>query len=359
MSVSAAEAVVQNPAGPPATRPITKWGAVFAIAIGAAVVVGIVVLAFLWPVATASAKDIPLAIVGSDQAVAQVETALDDHAAGVFATTTYGSRDDAVTAIEHREAYGAIIVGEQPEVLVASAASPAIATVLRGIAGTLQQQVSAQLAAAGQDPTAVTVTVTDVVPLVAEDPNGSGIVAIGFPIVLGGMAGGIMISLLVTGVMRRLTALIVYSAVAGVGVTLIAHTWFGVLRGHFGLLALGLSIAMLGTASFIVGLNALIGPPGIAVGSVITMLVGNPLSAAAIPMQFLLAPWGQIGQFFVPGAAATLVRDLCYFPDADTTKSWLVLIGWAVAGVLLSTLGHFRNREVIHVNALETEVAAA
>ncbi|WP_051038701.1 hypothetical protein [Microbacterium sp. B19] len=267
----------------------------------------------------------------------------------MFAPTTYADRDAAIDAIERRAVYGAVVAGRQPEVLLATAASPAVATALRGVAHGLQAQVSAQLAAAGQNPTAVAVTVTDVVPLVAADPNGAGIVAIGFPLVLGGLAGGILISLLVTGVARRITALVVYAAVAGTAVTLIAHTWFGILPGDALPLVAGVALAMLGTASFIVGLNALIGPPGIAVGAVTTMLIGNPLSAASMPVQFLAAPWGGVGQFFVPGASATLIRDLGYFPAADTTQPWLVLAAWALVGVVLSAIGHWRSREVVHL----------
>lgn len=331
------------------TDPPTHWGRSLAIAVGAAVAVTLIVLAFLWPVATASAKNIPLAVVGDAASVAQVEDGLAENADGVFAPTTYDSRDAAIDAIHRREVYGAIVTGAQPEVVVATAAGPAVATALRGVAQGLQAQVSAQLAAVGQNPLAVTVTVTDVVPLVDADPNGAGIVAIGFPLVLGGLVGGILISLLVTGVARRITALIVYAAVAGTAVTLIAHTWFGILPGDALPLLAGVSLAMLGTASFIVGLNALIGPPGIAVGAVTTMLIGNPLSAASLPVQFLATPWGGVGQFFVPGASATLIRDLSYFPAADTTQPWLVLTAWAVVGVVLSAIGHWRNREVVHI----------
>ena len=65
------------------------------------------------------------------------------------------SRDDAVSQIESRELYGAILLDE-PEVLVATAASPVAAQALRGVATQLQAQISetaqaaliAQLAAA-------------------------------------------------------------------------------------------------------------------------------------------------------------------------------------------------------------------
>ncbi|WP_296193829.1 hypothetical protein [uncultured Microbacterium sp.] len=336
----------------------TTWRATILLSIAAAAAVTIIVLAFLWPVVTASAKNIPLGLVGLEQATAQVAQNLDEHASGVFVTSDYASRDDAVAAIEHRELYGAIVVGQSPEVLIASAASPAVATILRGLAQTLQQQVAAQVQAAGGNPASVTVAVTDVVPLSSNDQNGQAIAALGFPIVMGGMIGGILISLLVAGVTRRLTALLGYAVIGGAAVTLVLHTWFQVLPGHFAPIALGIGLGMLGTASAIVGLNALIGPRGIAIGAIITMLVGNPISAAALPALFLVGPWGEIGQYFVPGAAATLIRDLCYFPDTDMTRAWVVLAAWAVGGVVLSAVGHFRNREVVHVPAFEEPAAA-
>lgn len=82
------------------------------------------------------------------------------------------------------------------------------------------------------------------------------------------------------------------------------------------------------------------------------MLVANPISAAAVPVEFLLSPWGAVGQWFPPGAAATLLRELSYFPGADTTFPWLVLCGWAALGVLLSLVGHFRDRGAATAAAL-------
>ncbi|MET0784726.1 MAG: hypothetical protein ABWY53_10400, partial [Leifsonia flava] len=175
-----------------------------------------------------------------------------------------------------------------------------------------------------------------------------------FPMVIGGMIGGVLISLLVTGVWRRFAALATYAVVAGLGLTAIMQTWFGILQGDFLLNSVAVGLSLLATASVIVGATALIGRVGIAVGALLTMLIGNPLSAATQPMQFLPGAWGEIGQFFVPGASTTLLRDLSYFPDADATQAWLVLGGWAVAGIVLSFLGHFRSQEVVHVEgALE------
>jgi len=72
------------------------------------------------------------------------------------------------------------------------------------------------------------------------------------------------------------------------------------------------------------------------------MLVGNPISGAAMPAEFLPWHWGAIGQWLPPGASATLLRDVSYFPDADASAAWLALALWAGAGVLLSVAGHAR-----------------
>ena len=346
----------------PPRRPHTKWA--FAVLFGAvgALVVGLVVLAFVWPIATAAAKDVPIAISGSSAQVDAVEKAIEAKSPGVVDFVRVAGRDAAVTQIAHREVYGALILpagqGELPEVLTASAGSTSVTQLLGGLATSLQAQLVQQAAAAGAPGTAVAaihVTVTDAVPLASTDKNGSGLIAASFPLVLGGLLGGILVSFLVVGVVRRLLALVVYAAAAGTVVALILQTLFGILQGDFLVNTLALALSMLATASVVVGFNALLGPRGIAVGSVITMLIGNPIAGASIPMQFLVGPWGTIGQYFVPGAASTLIRDLSYFPDADPTRQWLVLAGWAVLGLLLSVTGHFRSQAPVALPAGELE----
>ncbi len=347
-------------------QPHTSWGRAVATAIAGAVVVVAILLAFVWPLITASVKDVPIAVAGSADQVAAVTSALDAKAKGVFEVTPVSDRAAAVDLIKTRDVSGAIVVGAQPEVLTASAGGPAVSQLLGQLAGQLQVQANQQAAAAVQQaiaagkapagtvPPTITVNVTDVVPLSPGDPRGLGLTAASFPLVLGGIIGGVLISLLVVGPWRRLVSVVVYGLVAGFSVVGIMQGWFGVLEGDFWINGLAVSLAMAATVSLIVGMNALIGRAGIAVGAIITMLIGNPLSSAAQPLQFTVAPWGAIGQWFVPGASATLVRDLSYFPDANATFPWLVLAGWTVLGMIAMVAGHFRNQEVVHVaDALE------
>ena len=375
-----------------ASHGVTSYGRAIGIGAALSLVVGLIVLAFAWPSVTAEPKDLPVAVAGPDASVEQVESRIADEAEGAIALERVDDRDAAVAAIERRDVYGAIILGEAPtdapEVLVASAASPVVAQTLRAMAGQLQQGIDEQLReqlptqlqtvlqeairsavqaalaqASGQAPAtppsapsvpelpSVTVTVTDVVPLADTDPRGTGLTAAMFPIVIGGMLGGIAISLVVIGAMRRVAAVLIYSAVGGLALTAILQGWFGALQGDFWLNSAAIGLALAAIAAPITGFVALIGRAGIAVGPVVMLLFANPISAAAIPKEFLAQPWGEVGQWFPPGAAATLVRELSYFPAADTTFPWLVLAAWAVGGLLLSVIGHFRTAGGAESNA--------
>src|SRR5262245_19014199 len=121
----------------------SPWKRVVGIGVALSVVVGIIVLAFAWPGVTSEPKNLPIAFVGPAEVLDQIESGLDENARGAIDPVVVDDRDAAVTAIETREVYGAVIVGQQPEVLAASAASPVVAQLLNGIAGQLQAQAQA------------------------------------------------------------------------------------------------------------------------------------------------------------------------------------------------------------------------
>ncbi|WP_394940641.1 hypothetical protein [Psychromicrobium sp. YIM B11713] len=335
----------------------TKWSVAVGLAAAAALLVTLVILAFLWPTVTSSAKSLPVAITGPAAQVQQVKSQLAAGTGDLLELTVLDSRDAAVQGIKDRSYYGAIVVSQHPELLEASAAGPAPLQIMNQLAQNLQQQLSlqsAQAAAAGAPPSpAVKLVVTDVVPLAASDARGTGLTAASFPMVLGGMIGGILLSLLLVGVWRRLAGAALYSLLVGFLAAAVLGPWFGILQGSYLLNVAVIALSAFATAVFIVGVTALLGRVGVAVGSVVTMLIGNPLSAATQPVQFMVEPWGAIGQWFVPGASTTLLRDASYFPESPTLFPWLVLAGWAVLGVLLSLIGHFRNQEVVEVPAFE------
>src|SRR5918994_443095 len=332
-----------------ATNAHTPIGRVIGLAFALAAIVAVIVLAFSWPAVTAEAKDLPIAISGPAQAVSAAEDAVDEQSPGAISFVEVDDRAAAVEAIEAREVYGAIMLGQEPEVLTSSASSLVVTQLLASVATQLEEGVNAQAAAAAEAagapaaPPRIDVTVTDVVPLADTDPRGTGLTAALFPLVLGGMLGGLAISIAIIGAMRRVLAVVVYSVVGGLALTAILQFWFGSLQGDYWLNSAGIALALAAIAAPITGFVALIGRAGIALGPVVMLLFANPISAAAIPKEFIPAPWGEVGQWFPPGAAATLMRELSYFPAADTTFPWLVLAAWAVGGILLSLVGHFRT----------------
>ncbi|AYG03476.1 hypothetical protein [Gryllotalpicola protaetiae] len=333
------------------SRQHTKWGFTVLFGVLGSLIVGLFLLAFLWPVATAAPNGLKVAISGPAQTVSTLKGAIAKQTGGALSFTEVSGRSAAVSSIRNRDVYGAIVLAPQPEVLTASAANSSVAQLLDTAAGQLQNALQAQ--APG-----VTVKTTDVVPLSSDDASGAGITAMSIPLVLGGMIGGVLISLLVVGAVRRVVALLVYGAAAGLLTVLIGQTRFGFLQGGFFADWAVLSLAMLATAAAIVGLNALLGRGGIALGAVLTIWFALPVSGSTVPTPFLPSPWGSIGQLFVPGAGSTLVRTLSYFPDASGAQQWVVLGAWAVGGLLLTFLGHFRNAAPVSVPEAELEPAA-
>ncbi|MDQ4500737.1 ABC transporter permease [Sinomonas sp. ASV322] len=350
----------------------TPWAHALRAAALAAAIVCVVLIAFAWPSVTAKVQNLPIAAVGSPDQISQVTSKAPQ---GALDVRTASSRDDAIAQIQRREVYGAIVLGKSPEILVASAASPVASQALTQIGAQMQQgiqqQVIAQLKQAlqqaqqraqspqagapqtgapqGATPAAgsqavPTVTVTDVAPLSSDDPRGTGLAIAGLPLVIGGILGGVLISLLVSGTWRRFGAVLAYGVAGGLGLAGILQGWFHILQSSYLLNAAAIGLGIAATAAIITGLNALIGRAGIALGAVITILIGNPISSLTQPREFLPAPWGDVGQWFVPGASGTLLRELSYFPSADAAFPWLVLAGWAVVGALLIAVGRFRNQ---------------
>lgn len=356
----------------------TPWWRLTIIAIGVSLIVGVVLPAFSWPAVSADPHDLPIGVVATDEQLDLLTESIDEQSDGAIALVEYDDRDAAVTAIEQREVYGAVVLpaaqGDAPEVLTASAASTAVAQLLGGLAQEQQAQIDAQIRTtveenlsamqqsvaeqiqaivqavmSGQTPQlpeqgaepisipVVTVEVTDVVPLSDSDPRGAGLAAAMFPMVIGGVIGGVVLSIAVRGGgLRRVVGVLIYAPVAGLVLAGILQGMYGALQGDYWLNAAAIALAIAAISGTITGLAGLLGPIGVGLGAAFMMLVANPLSAATVPVEFIASPWGAFGQWLPPGAAATLLRDVSYFPAADASFPWLVLTGWAIVGLALT-----------------------
>ncbi len=329
------------PDAAPVTDQPTSWQHLSGLAVGLSLLVTLVLLAFSWPATVAEPRDLPLAVVGQQEQVEAMGGTLAQSAPGVFSVEAATDRAAAVRMIEEREVYGAVVMAPAPEVLVSSAANVAVSQVLAGLAAPLQAMAPPAAADAAAEPVAV--EVTDVVPLSEDDPRGTGLSAAALPIVIGGMLGGVVTSLVVRGASRRIVGLVGYSVLSGGAMTLVLGPWFGFLPSNpVGIWAV-FALTVLSISSCIAGLASLVGRAGIAVGALTFLLLGNPLSGVALPKEFLPGPWGEIGQLLPPGAGSTLLRLVSYFPEASTLQPWLVLTAWTALGLALLLIGHRRT----------------
>jgi hypothetical protein len=305
----------------------------------AVVLLTVLLTAFAWPATRSQPRDVPLAVAAPPPVAAQVTSALEENRPGAFEITTVRDGGAARHAIEQREVYGAIVLDAQgPRVLTASAASPVVAQSLQQVAAALSGTLGAP------------VPVEDVVPAPADDPRGAGLGAGALPLALGGVAVAGLLSRTVRSSGRRLAAAALIAVVGGLVLTGLLQGWLGALTGGYwsssGVVALGIAAVALP----LLGLHALAGIPGLALGAATVVLLGNPLSAAASAPEFLPAGLGGLGQLLPPGATLSALRSVAFFDGAAAAGPLWVLTAWAVAGLLLvgvaATRGARRDRNL-------------
>ena len=370
MNNETSAAVTAEPVTPAAPER-SSWIKVISTSLLASLIVALVILAFTWPTKTMEAKNLPVSIAGPEATVSQFEQSLNDRGIETFELKQASSREEAEQQIRQRETYGAIIFteGAAPEVLTAPAANAAATQMLNGVATQLNAQIQQkaltaktealtqavqaggeqgaqaaaqleQMKAQAEQASAMTVKATAVVPLSESDSSGTGLTIAAFPLVIGGILGGVLSLNLIKGTWRRFATATLYAVIAGALTALILSTWFGFIPGDFATLWAAFAATYLATASFMIGMGALLVPAaGLGLGVVVTMFIGNPISGASMPSVFLPGAWGQIGQMLVPGASSTLLRSIAYFPEAATSGQWLVLGSWIAFGLLAGVIG--------------------
>ncbi|GAA2828030.1 hypothetical protein [Kribbella solani] len=292
-------------------------------------VLTVLLIAFAWPSARSEPRDVPLAVAGPAPAVAQVKAALDQAMPGGFELTAVPDRAAAVQRIKDRDAYGAIVLdAAQPEVLTASAGGPAVAQVLTQLAGRMQTPAK----------------VTDLVPLPKDDPRGAGLAAGALPLVLGGILAAAALTKLVRSGPKRMIGAITFAVTGGLALAAVLQYWLGSFEGSYlgnaGVIAMSIAAISL----TLLGLEWLLGTPGLALGGAVMMLLGNPLSGMTSAPEMLPSGWGALGQLLPPGAAGTALRSVSFFDGAGAGRPLVVLTCWLLVGLLCCGLGALRSR---------------
>jgi hypothetical protein len=298
-------------------------------------IVALALWAFAWPAARTAPNDLPVGVAGPPAAAEPVAEQLRQRD-GAFDVHTYADEASAREAVADREVYGAIVVsggGAAPGLLTASAAGPVVAGLLEEMA-------------AGMAPDGERVAVTDVVPTPEADPRGAVFNSSVLPLALAGIATGAVVT--VTGMValhRRLALAGIVGAAVMVGLagTWIGHSWLEVLNGNWWAEAGVLALTVVACAATVAGFSAFLGSPGIGVGALVVMLMGNPWSGATSAPEMLPDPVGVIGQWLPLGAGATLLRSVAFFDGAAAGQPLLVLGLWTLLGVAAIAVGRGRR----------------
>jgi hypothetical protein len=328
-----------GPHGPvdpgPATHDPHPHGprALVAVVILVPLLVGLALAAFAWPAARMGPRDLPVGVVASGAAGVAIERRLAGESDAVE-VHRFGDLAAAREAIAGREVYGAIVVApEGTTILTASAASPVVAQLLQQAAAPSGGAVGAGAA-----------RVVDVVPADPDDPRGAALAASVLPLVLAGMAAGLLVWRAGGPGLARWGALAFASAGAGLVAAGIAQGWLGVLGGDWLVNAGALGLTVLAVGATVAGLAALAGPAGAALGALLMVLVGNPLSGVASAPELLPQPAGAIGQLLPPGAGGSLLRSTAFFDGAGAAGPLAVLAAWVALGLVAAGLAALRRR---------------
>jgi hypothetical protein len=304
------------------------WRQIVILAVSLPVLLGLALLAFLWPAARTAPRDLPIGVAGNGPIVSAAGAGLAQHG---FAVTSYPDRSAAEAAIRDRDVYGAVLPGAgATTVLVASAASPAVAADL------------SEVASATHGP----VHVDDIVPLSAGDPRGTVLASAVLPLVLGSEIVAVAVAVLagMRPAARQIAALLVGAATTACAAYAIEQWWLGALPGGGGVTWAVLALAVFAISATTAGMYELIGLGGIGLTAAVMIFLGNAFSGVSSAPELLPTPAGALGRWMPPGAAGNLLRSTAYFSGHGGAQPLVALVAWSVFGMVAIAVGHRRHR---------------
>jgi hypothetical protein len=145
-------------------------------------------------------------------------------------------------------------------------------------------------------------------------------------------------------VWTRFAAVVVFAGVAGVSIAALLRFVLGSIDANFWGVTGGLTLGVLAAGLSMLGLGSLFGRIGLALGALMALLLGNPLSGLNSAPEMLPAGWGQFGQWLPQGANATLLRSTAFFDGAGGTLPIVVLTCWSLLGAALVVVAALRQR---------------
>ena len=230
------------------------------------------------------------------------------------------------------------MVANRHRVVVASAASPAIAQALRLGPGAHAE-------------------VRDVVPIDPDDPRGATLSAIFLPLIIASLPAALLLAKLPRSRRGLVTALAGTAVGGGLLVTALVGPLLGLLPGPHLALAGVAALIVLAMALPATGLVRLLGPHRLAPAALLFLLIGNAGSGNGSAPELLPGFWRAVGPLLPSGAGGTALRNVAYFDGAALARPLLVLLAFAAVGAALPAVS--RRRAVAAPEAARPELALA
>ncbi|MFE9825825.1 hypothetical protein ACFYSH_27445 [Streptomyces sp. NPDC005791] len=312
---------------PPGTGRKLTW-----VVLGLAALVTTMLCAFALPSLHSGPHHIPVAVTGPQEATEALRANVD---ADAWDVRLYETSTAVQSAVEDREVTGGLALTDHGvDVYTATAGGPSATSALT----TLGEGLAAQHTTHA--------TVHDLVPFTDDDPRGAGLTSALLPMIFGGIFPAMILNGTFPGhrgIRTRLTGALLFSVVAGAAVAAVLQFATHSIDGTYGLTSLGIALGVAAVSATLLGLQALLGTAGFALGSSLMMLLGNPLAGLATGPHWLPGGWDTLGQLLPPGASGTLLRVNAFFDGAGAGPPVLVLTLWVVVGAALALLADRRG----------------
>jgi hypothetical protein len=269
-------------------------------------------------------------IVAPDLMVGMINMGLKAKAPGAFALKQYPSEESLTSAIKGRKAYGGYVYRKDSGLLLTASASgkateKALVSLGEEVSMTLKQPLET----------------SDVVALDSHDSQGLSSYTFQYGLLVPSFFFAVLLFLFGHGLSLpwRLGLSAAYSLGTGILGALTVGQIVSALPHHFfALAALGTLYAAM-TVLVTYGLCRVLSFIGLALATLILILVGNSTAGGSINQEFLPDFYRGIGQVLPNGPFIRSVRNTVYFDGANTHQAILVVALWALGGLALVLAG--------------------
>ncbi|MER5183700.1 ABC transporter permease [Streptomyces sp. NPDC002896] len=264
---------------------------------------------------------LPVAIAASDKTAALFDVRLQRVSPDGFQVDRYPDNASARRAVEHRQAYAALLADDgRPKIVYAGANGPAVSALVAPLGSLCTSGCGA-----GEK-----LPVIDILPLSHGDSRGLSVFYASFGLVLAGFLFGQMTYQVAPRLSfgQRVSSLALFAIVGGLATALIASTAFGAMPGPFLGIA-GLVALMAGAvAASTVLLIRIFGPIGVLLASIFLIVMGNASSGGVLPPEFLPGWLKPLTSVMPPGVGVRALGGIAYFHHDGLVSGVVVLSAW-------------------------------